>query len=161
MKKFLLALGVVAALSLLFVSCGDKPKDDPEPAGTTFDGNVDLTGKTVKNATAFAAAYDGGIVIDLDTTVNLSDYKTLKIGAKFYGADDAEIAANWGLGQYLLLADPAGAWSGDNLVATQYNLGMQDMDLSALSGKTAKAVAVQNSSADVKFIEVTSIKFEK
>ena len=74
---------------------------------------------------------------------------------------DAEIEATWGLGQYLLLADPAGAWSGDNLVATQYNLGMQDMDLSALSGKTAKAVAVQNSSADVKFIEVTSIKFEK
>ncbi len=34
MKKFLLALGVVAALSLLFVSCGDKPKDDSEPAVT-------------------------------------------------------------------------------------------------------------------------------
>ena len=51
MKKFLLALGVVAALSLLFVGC-DKPTDEPEtpatPAETTFDGNIDMNSCSCK-----------------------------------------------------------------------------------------------------------------
>lgn len=60
MKKFLLALGVVAALSLLFVSCGDKPAtDEPDTPAVTADVfessskwaelNLDTTGlKSIK-----------------------------------------------------------------------------------------------------------------
>ena len=60
MKKFLLALGVVAALSLLFVSCGDKPAtDEPDTPAVTaevFESsskwaelNLDTTGlKSIK-----------------------------------------------------------------------------------------------------------------
>ena len=151
MKKLLVLLGILAAFS--FVACN---KEAETPA---FDGKIDLTGKTVKNEVAFAKAYDGGFVISFDA-VDISSYNELQVEAKFYGDNDAEIAADWGKGQFLLLKDATGGWEGENLVGTQYNLGKQQMDISNFSGEVT-GIAIQNSSDDVKFIEVTAIKFVK
>ena len=177
MKKLLVLLGILAAFS--FVACNkeadpinppasdpiENPTDTPEtpdtpdvPETPAFDGKIDLTGKMVKNEAAFTRAYDG-FLITFDA-IDVTDYTSLKVGAKFYDKDGSEIAANWGLAQYLLLRDPSGSWDGDNKAKDQYNLGMQDMDLSGVTGNVA-AIVVQNSTADVCFIEVTSIEFVK
>ena len=55
-KVLLSALAMVAAMA--FVSCGGGAGDDPTggksgSGAVVFDGNVDLTGKTVKNGSAF------------------------------------------------------------------------------------------------------------
>ena len=107
MKKFLLALGVVAALSLLFVGC-DKPTDEPEtpatpetPAETTFDGNVDLT----KLAGYDAAA--GGIVC----TISSGTYQ--KAGS--FKVGDLGWTADCGLTKVYFLAD---VYNGD----TKYDI---------------------------------------
>ncbi len=183
MKKLLVLLGILAAFS--FVACNNEadpinppasdpienPTDTPDvpdtpdtpegPEAPAFDGSIDLTGKTVKNEKAFAKAFDGGLVISFDV-VDISDYKELQVEAKFYGDNDAEIAADWGKGQFLLLKDATGGWDegNSNIVKTQYNLGMQQMDISAFSGEVT-GIVIQNSSDDVKFIEVTAIKFVK
>ena len=103
MKKFLLALGVVAALSLLFVGC-DKPTDEPETtAETTFDGNVDLT----KLAGYDAAA--GGIVKDFGTAT--SGYATV---ASFV-LSDLGYTADSGFKKVAVVAD---VYNGD----TKYDL---------------------------------------
>ena len=171
MKKLLVLLGILAAFS--FVACNkeadpvnppasdpiENPTDTPDvPETPAFDGKIDLTGKMVKNEAAFTRAYDG-FLITFDA-IDVTDYTSLKVGAKFYDKDGSEIAANYGLAQYLLLRDPSGSWDGDNKAKDQYNLGMQDMDLSEVTGNVA-AIAIQNSTADVCFIEVTSIEFVK
>ncbi len=169
MKKLKVLLGALALIaSMALVGCN-------QPAGsgagtdtggaeetTTWDGVIDLTGKTTKNADAFAAAY-GGFVIDFGRTVDLTQYSKLEVSAKFYDADNTEIAATWGLGQFIVLDDPAGDWKA-NAIKTQYNLGMKNwdpIDTENLASTSAKALVVQNSSADVKYIEVTEIKFVK
>ena len=106
MKKFLLALGVVAALSLLFVSCGDKPAaDDPEPtpAVTTFDGNVDLTKLAGYDAT------EGGVVKDFGAAVQ--GYETVAS----YVLSDLGYTADSGFTKVAVIAD---VYNGD----TKYDL---------------------------------------
>ena len=177
MKKFKILLGAVAMIAALaLVGCSngsDDSKDSNENSGgqtTTdngggqtdeWDGVIDLTGKTVKNANAFASAYSG-FVIDFGRTVDVSGFSKLEVEAKFYDADNAEIAADWGLGQFIVLDDPAGDWQA-NAIKTQYNLGKQNWEINTenLASTSAKALVVQNSSAAVKYIEVTSIKFVK
>ena len=169
MKKFKVLLGAIALIaSLAFVGC-NQPTGTGANAGTgtgsttqEWDGIVDLTGKTTKNATAFASAYSG-FVIDFGRTVDLTQYSKLEVTAKFYDADNTEIAATWGLGQFLVLDDATGEWT-PHTIKTQYNLGMQNWDpisTESLGSTNAKAIAVQNSTADVKYIEVTEIKFVK
>ncbi len=156
MKKIKVLLGALALIaSLALIGC--TPAANPAPAA--FDGTIDLTGKTVKNAEAFAGKWQGGFVTSFDA-VTLDDFKTLKVEAEFTDADGNVIAVDWSLGQYLLLKDSAGSWDGDNLVKTQYNLGKQDMDLTGITG-TAKGIAFQSSDDKVKFITIKSIKFVK
>ncbi len=170
MKKFRLHIGAIALLlAMVFVGCSngsnesiEAPIDNGGEQTVEWDGVIDLTGKTVKNANAFAAAYDG-FVIDFGRTVDVSGYSKLEVKAKFYDADNTEITADWGLGQFSVLDDPAGDWQA-NAIKTQYNLGMQNWDpinTENLASTSAKALVVQNSSAAVKYIEVTSIKFVK
>jgi hypothetical protein len=86
MKKFLLALGVVAALSLLFVGC-DKPTD--EPAG----GGSEATGETVVATGVHGTFFkwsDYSITAD-----NAADY----IVRVTYTLDDAS-KAGWGPGAF-------------------------------------------------------------
>ena len=175
MKKLKVLIGALALIaSMALVGC-NQPTGTGANAGTgtdastgtgsttqEWDGIVDLTGKTTKNATAFAKEY-GGFVIDFGRTVDLTQYSKLEVTAKFFDADNTEIAATWGLGQFLVLDDPQGDW-GAHTIKTQYNLGMQNWDFietENLASTTAKALVVQNSSATVKYIEVTSIKFVK
>ena len=161
-KVLLSALAMVAAMAL--VSCGGGAGDDPTggksgSGAVVFDGNVDLTGKTVKNESAFTKAYDG-FVITYDE-IDFTGFNKLVVEAKFYDADGKEIEATWGLAQYLLLEDATGDW-GANTIKTQYNLGMQDMELTGdLPSHKSTGIAFQNSTADVKFIEIKSIKFTK
>ena len=175
MKKLKVLLSAIALIaSLAFVGC-NQPTGTGANAGTgtdastgtgsttqEWDGIVDLTGKTTKNTTAFASAYSG-FVIDFGRTVDLTQYSKLEITAKFYAADNTEIPAAYGLGQFLVLDDAAGEW-GPHTIKTQYNLGKQNwdpIDTTNLGSTNAKAIAVQNSTADVKYIEVTQIKFVK
>ena len=175
MKKLKVLIGALALIaSLAFVGC-NQPTGTGANAGTgtdtstgtgsttqEWDGIVDLTGKTTKNASAFASAY-AGFVIDFGRTVDVSGFSKLEVGAKFYAADNTEIPAAYGLGQFLVLDDAAGEW-GPHTIKTQYNLGMQNWDpieTENLASTTAKALVVQNSSAAVKYIEVISIKFVK
>ena len=166
------AIALIA--SLAFVGC-NQPTGNGGDAGTganastgtgsttqEWDGIVDLTGKTTKNATAFTKAYDG-FVIDFGRTVDLTQYSKLEVTAKFFDADNTEITATWGLGQFLVLDDAAGEW-GPHTIKTQYNLGMSNWDpisTENLGSTNAKAIAVQNSTVNVKYIEVTQIKFVK
>ena len=177
MKKLKVLLSAIALIaSMTLVGC-NQPTGTGANAGTDtdastgtgsttqeWDGIVDLTGKTTKNATAFTKAYDG-FVIDFGRTVDLTQYSKLEVTAKFFDADNTEIAATWGLGQFLVLDDPQGDW-GAHTIKTQYNLGMQNWDsistdTESLGSTNAKAIAIQNSTADVKYIEVTEIKFVK
>ena len=168
MKKLKILLSAVAMIAALaFVGCSngsdsnDTPADNGGGQTTEWDGVIDLTGKTVKNANAFASAY-GGFVIDFGRTVDVSGFSKLEVEAKFYDADNNEIEATWGLGQFIVLDDAAGDWQA-NAIKTQYNLGMQNWEIDAtnLASTSAKALVVQNSADTVKFIEVTSIKFVK
>lgn len=84
MKKFLLALGVVAALSLLFVGC-DKPTDEPETPETP--ATTETVVKSGVKGTYFKWS-ELGI-----TAENAADY-TLRIT---YTLDDAS-KAGWGPG---------------------------------------------------------------
>lgn len=119
---------------------------------------IDLTNKTVKNSAPFTKAYDG-FQINFDNPIDVTEYSTVKVGCKFFDASDKEIEATWGLGQYLLLTASDQSWDGVTLL-TQYNLGMQDASLEDKTG-TVKAIAIQNSTVDVAYIEITSIQFVK
>ena len=169
MKKLKVLIGALALIaSMALVGCnqptggtGNNGLTGGAEETTTWDGVIDLTGKTTKNADAFAAAY-GGFVIDLGRTVDVSQYSKLEVSAKFYDENNDEITATWGLGQFLVLDDTQGDW-GAHTIKTQYNLGMQnwEIDTTNLASTSAKAIAIQNSDADVKYIEVTEIKFVK
>ncbi len=149
MKKFRLHIGAIALLlTMVFVGCSGG--SDPKESG--FSSDIKWI-----NETPFASAWDGGIYIPFDAPVDLSDKTKLKVNALFYDENLQEIEVDWGLGQYLLLANASDDW-GDALVV-QYNLGMEDMDISSLTG-TAEALVIQNSNADVKYIGITSYKFE-
>ncbi len=128
-----------------------------------FDPNanlkIDLEGKTAKNQTAFTKAYDG-FATKFDA-VDISGYSELKIEAKFFDEENNEIGTTYGLGQFLLLKNPDGDWKTET-VATQYNLGMQQMDLSSFEESLkVSGIAFQNSDVKVKFIEILSIEFVK
>lgn len=168
MKKLKVLLGAIALIaSMTLVGCNQPAgsgagADTGGAEETTWDGVIDLTGKTVKNASAFANAY-GGFVIDFGRTVDVSQYSKLEVSAKFYDENNDEITAAYGLGQFIVLDDPAGDWQA-NAIKTQYNLGIQNwdpIDTENLASTTAKALVVQNSSKTVKYIEVTEIKFVK
>ncbi len=75
MKKLKVLLGAIALIAAMgFVSCGQPTGNNGLVSGgaeeTTWDGVIDLTGKTTKNADAFAAAYSG-FVIDFGRTVDV------------------------------------------------------------------------------------------
>ena len=168
MKKLKVLLGALALIAAMALVGCNQPAGSGAGTGTggaeettTWDGVIDLTGKTTKNATAFTKAYDG-FVIDLGRTVDVSQYSKLEVSAKFYDENNDEITAAYGLGQFLVLDDTQGEW-GAHTIKTQYNLGMQNwvIDTTNLASTSAKAIAIQNSTADVKYIEVTEIKFVK
>ena len=124
-----------------------------------FDGCIDLRGKTVMNTEPFAGAWSGGFVTAFDV-VNVSEYNELVVEAIFYDEYYNIIEPDWGLGMFHLLIDSAGDWSGDNCLSTQYNLGMQNLDLSTLTGSST-GIAFLSSSDEVKYIQITSIRFVK
>ena len=155
-KVLLSALAMVAAMA--FISCGGGA--DPTTGGTSGAEPVKFSfPDDIKwgNDTAFTGKWQGGFVVTFDEPVDLSTKSTLKLDAVFYDANGKVISADWGLGQYLLLANVSDDWA--NNLKVQYNLGMQDMDLGGLTG-TAAGVAIQSSSDDVKYIGIRSYTFE-
>ena len=124
-----------------------------------FNRVIDLRGKTVMNTEPFAGAWSGGFVTAFDV-VNVSEYNELVVEAIFYDEYYNIIEPDWGLGMFHLLIDSAGDWSGDNCLSTQYNLGMQNLDLSTLTGSST-GIAFLSSSDEVKYIQITSIRFVK
>lgn len=133
------------------------------PWTPTGDYTVDLSTLTVKNETAFPGQY-GSFTINLPAfpaTFEIGKYTAFTITAKFFD-NDGEMSGdtNYGHGQIAFMRD-------STTIGVQYNLGGQtanrafsamDTPLDA-SGGNPNALQVQNSSADVKFIEITSIVF--
>lgn len=124
-----------------------------------FNRVIDLRGKTVMNTEPFEGAWMGGFVTSFDA-IDISEYNELIINVNFYDEDYNIIETNWGLGQFFLLKDANESWDGDNCLVTQYNLGMENLDLSTLSGSVT-GIAFLTSSDEVKYIQITSIQFVK
>jgi uncharacterized repeat protein (TIGR02543 family) len=124
------------------------------------DYTVDLTGKTVKNAEAWTAAYGGFVIpLDLPGTFPYGSYTKLTVEGTCYDPSDTALAADWGQGQIKVLKDAAGTWEGGNEILTQYNIGMQTSGISITLDSVPGGLLVQNSTADVAYIEITLIKF--
>ena len=124
-----------------------------------FNVVIDLRGKTVMNTEPFEGAWMGGFVTSFDT-IDISEFNELIVDVIFYDEYYERIETNWGLGQFFLLKDANESWDGDNCLATQYNLGMENIDLSTLSGSVT-GIAFLTSSDEVKYIQITSIQFVK
>lgn len=121
---------------------------------------VDLTGKTAKNGTAWAANYQGFVIpLDLPATFDISKYTKYTVQGKFFDSSNAEIAAAYGLGLIKFLKDATGAWDGDNMLKEQYNLGQETVGATYTFTEKPGGLVVQNSSVDVAFIQITEIKF--
>lgn len=127
---------------------------------TGTDYVVSLTGKTVKNADAWTSNYQGFVIsLDLPDTFAFDSYTKLTVEGTCYDSDNHVIDPDWGQGQIKLLVDAEGSWDGDNVILTQYNLGMQTSDMTITLDSIPGGLVVQNSSADVAYIEITLIKF--
>jgi hypothetical protein len=122
---------------------------------------VDLTGKTVKNAAAWTSGYQGFVIpLDLPGAFAYGSYSKLTVEGTCYDSSNAALAAGYGNGQIKLLRNAAGDWSADeNVILTQYNFGQQTSGISITLDSVPGGLLVQNSKAEVAFIEVTLIKF--
>jgi len=150
MKKTLLVLSALVALSMAFVGC-KKSNDD----ATSLD-----TSKYIAiNEAAFEGAWSGGLKVAFDAPVDMSKYSKIKVDADCIDASNNVIEPTYGLGQVLVVIDLDGSWSAPNMVKCQYNLTMQDVDVSDVS-ETCAGIIIQSSSNDVKYIGVKSISFE-
>jgi hypothetical protein len=128
------------------------------------DYSIPLAGVATKNATAFPGNYRS-----FDITLpaypdgfDIADYTLFTVGAKFFEANGTtEIGSAYGLGQISFLA-------GTTIIGVHYNLGMATASQSfegmeptpmITNQGNPTSVRIQNSSADVRFIEITQIKF--
>ena len=146
----------------------------PGSSDTSLDGqNIKLTfnnlkvvyeeyvdnGVIAENTEAFEEAYSG-FEYKFPEPVDISEKSKIVIEVEFLDADKNLIKADWGLGQTLVLPEGYSTW--EDKLMEQYNLGMQDVDLTKVIDKTKKvaALAFQNSKEDVKWINIKNITFE-
>ena len=157
MKKSLLALAALAALSLVFVSCGggndpDTPEspviDKPDTPDTPEEGGNDgilftWNDFAVQGSIAYSAI---GI-----TDENKDDYKIVIKGTV---VDSAKV--NWGYGA---LVDPATAnW--DAIVSLDAKAdGVQEIDIATLYAVNSEKI--QFNIWDTSYYTVTSVTIEK
>jgi hypothetical protein len=143
-----------------------EPVTPPDPKPPVDDYPVDLANKTVKNAQAWTANYQGFVIpIDLPSDFAYASYTKLIVKVKIYDAEGAEQIPNYDIykGQALLIKDATGSWSGDNvLLPAQYNLGPGGISTTGVGIELTDipgALIVQNSAVETAFIEVTEITF--
>jgi len=165
-----------ASENLAYRSTTDAPSVPPpetplSPATADFTFTLPEGGKT--NSTAFTGAYGSSndlvFKVEFPDGINASSYAKYEILATFYSDDDAtvEITTADGLGQIVWTADVSD-WYGAR-TGTTYNLDNKTGNPNPVDIPAAlkyypsmfDGFAIQNSSATVKFIKITSIKFYK
>lgn len=126
------------------------------------DYSVDLTGKTVKNGEAWTKNYDGFVIpLDLPAEFPYGSYTKLTVEGTCYNAENEVLEPDWAQGQIKLLKDATegAAWDGENEMLAKYNLGKETSDISITLDAIPGGLLVQNSKAEVAYIEITLIKF--
>jgi hypothetical protein len=135
--------------------------------------NVDLTGQTVINTTAWDTQYSAGLVIDMGADFNGSLYDRITITCKYYGADgttevDTIDGGNFQLKFFGKAAAPGSA-NDSGALATEYNFGQDATDgawtknvPTAAKTGSFKYIAIQSSSGvegtyPAQYVEVISI----
>ena len=146
----------------------------PPATPATEELSVDLTGLTVKNATAWTEAYQtlGPYEIEFPEGLDARSYSKYTVKAKAYAEDGTDITEEdvtpdredlgpgWSIGQVVFLTG-----SGWTALATQYNINKQTENAAFPDGvknmdpSVGFRVAIQNSQAAVAFLEVTEITF--
>jgi predicted outer membrane repeat protein len=134
--------------------------------GRAVDYNVSLVGKTVKNAVAFPSNYSGFVIpLGLPAEFAFASYTKLVVKAKIYDAEEVEHTpdyTDW-KGQVIVIEDPEGTWSDDNVLASGlYNLGAGTISTAGVAIELTDipgALVIMNSAVTTAFIEVTEITF--
>jgi len=134
-----------------------KPDNPP-----VEDYIVDLSSLTVKNATAWTAAYQGFVIpLTFAGGFDVTAYSSITVTGNFSNSAGDAIAQGWTLGQIKFLEDASGSQddSNANVLQSQGNLGQQTNPMNRTMTTTPGGLLVQNSAATVAFIEITGIKF--
>jgi hypothetical protein len=132
---------------------------------------VDLkTLPLTRNAAAFTRNYDN-LVIEFPAwpaTVNFANFNRVIVKVKYFDGNNKELEQKDGQGMASLFIDPKGDIFTDgspNLLLKVTNVGGYSSSISRDNGmavrftKAPGGLLLQNSNADVKFIEVTEITF--
>jgi len=136
---------------------------------------VDLkTLPATRNATAFTKNYDDFMVEfpAWPATINWANFNRVIIKAKYFDATGKEIRQNDGMAMVSLIEDPKGDIRGPgdaipspNIPFKTFNVGGGSSAISSNNGspvrftKAPGAILFQNSTNDVKFIEIQEITF--
>jgi hypothetical protein len=135
------------------------------------------TGQTVKNGTAFTKNYDDLMILlpEFPASVKWADFDRVILKVKYFDASGKEMPQADGRAMATIIYDPNGAirgpagggeGPGPNNPLKTYNVGGYSTSISGNGArirmdKAPGALLIQNSSADVKFIEVEELTFFK
>jgi len=129
------------------------------------------TSSALKNVTPFARKYDNLLFLFPELPADISKYKRVTVTCKYYDAKNAEIPQADTKAMVTLIIDPKGDLRGPDMGPGK-NTPLKEFNVGGFSGlvNTDKgtrinlaqgigAILFQNSSDDVKFIELTQITF--
>jgi len=182
MKKWGIVVAIVAAAALLgCASTGGGAKADSGGAGESY--TVDLSklvaytidenglgqpsGETVRNKTPFARNYDN-LPILFSELPDVTKFSRVTIKIKCFAADGSEITPKDGNAMVSLFYDPNGDIFSDgskNLIIKEFNVGgfsgsvSNDRGVRMRLTQNPGGILLQNSNENVKFIELTEVKF--
>jgi len=136
-----------------------------------MDGNNvsdESTGETVRNKEPFTRNYDNLPILFTELPANITSYRRVTIKAKYFNASGEEIKQADGNAMVTLFYDVKADLFTDgnpNLIIKEFNVGggssgiSRDRGVAMRLNKPPAGILLQNSNANVKFIEITEITF--
>jgi hypothetical protein len=182
MKKLGIVLSVLVTLTL--IGCASSGGSSAAASGGDTEAySVDLStmvayrmdgnniaspsGATVRNVDPFTRNYDNLPIMFTDLP-DVTMYQRVTIKAKYFNADGGEITQGDGNAMVSLFYDPSGDIFSDgspNLLLKEFNVGgfsglvSSDRGVRIRPSKNPAGILLQNSNANVKFLELTEVTF--
>jgi len=153
-------------------SAAAQQSSAPPPAPTTASYSVNLNALPLKrNDKPFANQWDDFFIPFPQFPVDVTKYQRITVKVKYFNANSREIEQSDGMAMLTLIYDPKGDWRGPergpgpNTPVKEVNLGGYSGQIHTKKGvrmnltRAPGGILFQNSSANVRFIEVTEITF--
>ena len=186
MKKLSVILAVLVAFAL--VGCASGPSGGASGDGAppfivdlstltqvqllkSGDAIGEELGNSLRNANPFTQNYDDLLFLFPEFDVDISQYSRFTTTCKYFNADGGEIGQGDGNAMVVLVYDVHGdkrgpaMGAGPNTPVKEFNVGgfsgavSSDRGVRVALRQAPQGILFQNSNANVRFIEVTSIVF--